>query len=224
MTLLWVTLYSFLLAPLAPLWAQSSLPVAEGGAAPPQIQHEPFEKATPAGEPLDIEAVIVSTAKVDEALLLYRRIGASGYTSLRMKHRGEGRYSAKIPSKEVLPPGIEYFIKATDISGNSTTYGQPLLPGVRRLVPLTVQVERTPLDDQAFTEQIFPPEEPSSVQKTASAGNPWYQKWWVWTIVGAVAAGVAVASSGGHGKGGDAGGGAPATGTLTISGPVPKSP
>ena len=78
LTLLWITLYTFLFAPLAPLWAQVVFPVADGGSAPPQIQHQPLEKATAAGEPMEIEAVIHSTVPVQEAVVLYRRIGASG--------------------------------------------------------------------------------------------------------------------------------------------------
>ena len=44
----------------------------------------------------------------------------------------------------------------------------------------------------------------------------WYQKWWVWTIAGAVVVGIAAAAGGGGG-----GGGGPATEPVTINGPIP---
>jgi hypothetical protein len=224
LTLLWVTLYTFLLAPLAPLWAEMAVPVADGVPAP-QVQHQPLQKSILPGDPIDLEAVVTSGAAIEEVVLLYRRVGATEYKNIRMKHRGDGRYTAKIPGKEVFPPGIEYFIQASDIRGSSTTYGQPLPPGAITIVPLTATVAPPPsLDDRTLTEQIFPPEQRSSAQKTLSSEDAWYKKWWVWTLVVTAAAGIAVAAGGG--KGGSSGGGAPppTTGTLTISGPVPKSP
>lgn len=222
-TLLWVTFYTFLLTPLSPLWAQLAVPAAENGVAPPTIQHQPFAQAVVAGAPLFIEAVIAADASV-EGTVLYRQIGGSAYTSLRMRNQGEGRFTAKIPEKEVAPPGIEYFIQATDAFGNMTTYGQPLPPGVFKLVPLTALVQPlAPPADPALSERLFP-SEPPPAEKAASSGNPWYKKWWVWAIVGSVAAGVAAASKGHGGEGGTTGAGAPATGSLTISGPVPRTP
>lgn len=223
-TLLWITLYTFLLAPLSPLWAQSAVPAAEP-IAPPRVQHEPFDQAVVAGAPLLIEAMIAAEASVD-AVLLYRRIGGSSYTHISMRNQGEGRFTAKIPEKEVVPPGIEYFIQATDAFGNMTTYGQPLPPGAFKLVPLTALVQPlAPPVDPAFSDRIFSSEPQRTAEKT-SAGNPWYKKWWVWAIVGSVAAaGAAIASKGGHGgESGNTGGGAPSTGSLTISGPVPRTP
>src|SRR3989337_1037390 len=37
-----------------------------------------------------------------------------------------------------------------------------------------------------------------------TAGSPWYRKWWVWTLLGAAAAGVAVGIRGWRGGGGSA--------------------
>jgi hypothetical protein len=57
--------------------------------------------------------------------------------------------------------------------------------------------------------------------------RPWYKKWWVWTIVGAVVTGVVIAaggsgSGGGGGDGNDGGNGeTPTTGSIDISGPIP---
>lgn len=225
--LLWVAVHTFLLAPLSPLWAQSFVPVADKGLNPPQIQHQPAEQATVSGEPLEIEAVIAADASV-EAVVLYRRVGASEYTHLKMRDKGDGLFRARIPGKEMVPPGIEYFIQATDAFGNMTTYGQPLPSSVFKMIPLTAKVEAKaapdlPSEDQAFTERVFPSETAVLDGEPPAAGSPWYKKWWVWTIVGAVAAGIAVASSGGGGSG-DPGAGAPTTGTLTITGPVPGSP
>ena len=220
--LLWIALYTFFFAPLSPLWAQSPLPVAEPGITSPQIQHQPAQHATMAGDPLEIEAVIAAGSSV-EAVLLYRKIGASEYTRLAMRYKEEGIYRARIPGKEVVPPGIEYFIQATDAFGNMTTYGQPLPAGVFKMVPLTARVEPNLLsEDQAFTERIFPSETAAANREPQTSGNSWYKKWWVWTIVGVVATGIVAASMGGGS--GDPGAGAPATGTLTITGPVPGSP
>lgn len=216
-TLLWVAIYTFLFLPLAPLRAQSIHPVADG---PVRIQHRPFEQPVRPGEPLEIEAVISASTPV-EAALLYRKIGASEYTPLQMRHQGEGRYTARIPKRDVVSPGLQYVIQVTDRDGNMTTFGQPAPLGVIELKPFIVQTHSP--EDQRFTERIFSSgPETAADEEAVASGTPWYKKWWVWTIVGAVAAGVAVASGGGGG--GDSGGGAPPTGTITLSGPTPKSP
>ena len=46
-----------------------------------------------------------------------------------------------------------------------------------------------------------------------TAGSPWYRKWWVWTLLGAAAAGLAV----GIGGGGGGGGSASSTGTIGVN-------
>jgi len=46
-----------------------------------------------------------------------------------------------------------------------------------------------------------------------TAGSPWYRKWWIWTLLGAAAAGLAV----GIGGGGGGGGSASSTGTIGVN-------
>ena len=46
-----------------------------------------------------------------------------------------------------------------------------------------------------------------------TAGSPWYRKWWVWTLLGAAAAGLAV----GIGGGGGGGSSASSTGTIGVN-------
>jgi hypothetical protein len=233
-TLLWVALYTFCLTPLAPLWAQEALPVAENELTEPLIQHLPPDEPAAAGAPFEVDALIPGA--IEDATLLYRKMGELEYTPIRMKNRGKGRFTARIPKKEMTPPGIEYFIQASDGFGTTTIYGQPEPLGgfSQQLRPIAVPVEalpparkedkalkqdKAPKEDKALSERVFPAEKKQTARKEPSAGTAWYKKWWVWTIFGVVAVGAVAASKG---KGDPES--QPPSGTLTISGPTPGSP
>lgn len=59
--------------------------------------------------------------------LYYRRTGEVNYSVIRMKRNIKG-FSAIIPGKDITSKGLEYYIAAEDMNGNSVTEGAPEKP------------------------------------------------------------------------------------------------
>jgi hypothetical protein len=214
-----IAFYTFLLLPLGPLLAQELKLPPGRDIIPPEIQHEPSSEAAFAEKPLQIQATITDNVAIKEVTLYYRIAGALVYSSVNMERVEENLYSTTIPQSDVAIPGIEYYIQVSDPAGNVGMEGLSFSP-------LVVSVIQAPAPDKeeekTFTETIFPPEEKEVALKSEpSLEKPWYKKWWVWAIAGAVVVGAAAAGGGGGGGGGDKGAGAPTSGTATVSGPIP---
>jgi hypothetical protein len=94
----------------------------------PTIEHTPVNFAPP-GEDITIEASVTdNTDQVSSVELFYRKAGGNpAYTTLEMQEEGVA-YIATIPGVEATEQGLEYYIRATDNFGVSTTEGTPDQP------------------------------------------------------------------------------------------------
>ncbi|TAK00891.1 MAG: hypothetical protein EPO39_15175 [Candidatus Manganitrophaceae bacterium] len=215
-----VAFYSFLFIPTAPLWAQALKVPANTDLTAPIIQHEPPTRSFRSGDSVTIQATITDNAEVKEATLFYRTIGTEAYSSINMERLQQGTFSTSIPTQDIAEPGVEYYIQASDKAGNIALRGFSFSPLTVTVTPALPEKKGT---EEAFTEKVFPAEEKQTALKTeATPDKPWYKKWWVWAIAGAVVVGAAAAGGGGGGGGGgsptSAGG---QTGSAAISGPTP---
>jgi hypothetical protein len=87
----------------------------------PLITHTPVTTAT-----LGTEIPIVATATdansgVSVVKLNYRITGAATYTTAYMTAIGANTYRATIPATAVTAAGLEYYVEATDLAGNTQT-------------------------------------------------------------------------------------------------------
>jgi hypothetical protein len=120
-------------------------------------------------------------------------------------------FSITLGAKVLSAPGIEYYIQATDLAGNSVLYGYSFEP--IKLSVVSDSQATTAENDSTFDEVS------NADPKEKKKGS--YK--WVWIALGALAVGaVAAAASGGGGgdSGGQPSGGD--SGTVTVSGPVPQ--
>lgn len=217
--LLLTAIYAFIVLPLSPVWAQGLSFPADVDHTAPIIQHEPSAAPFPAGEPLVFEATITDDMGVKEATLFYRPQGGSDYASIHMNAIGQDRYTAAVPQDQVSEPGLEYYIQASDEAGNMVMRGfsfSPLMAIVELGAPGMEEAEKG-------LAAASPEEGPFKLATEEPPTKPWYKKWWVWTLVGAVVIGGAAAAAGGGGGGGGGGdsAGAPPSGSATVSGPLP---
>ncbi len=100
----------------------------------PVINHEPIAR-TVALKPLNIQAEITDIPGISTATLFYRTLGTTEYFTVEMKVDSNGVYSATIPAVAVPEEGIEYYIRAADLSGNVTTW-----PDIQKGEPNKVMV------------------------------------------------------------------------------------
>jgi hypothetical protein len=208
--LLSLAIYTFLFFPIIPVLAievnldQSS----------PVIQHEPQRQAAPVGKAFKIDATIRDTVGIKDATVYYRKSGETKYQEIKMESQGNNLYSATIPKEAVNEPGLEYYIQVSDEAGNIVMNGLSFSP-------LTVTVTQGAISPELGKPLVLTPSpEERLTMKTAAPAveeeTPWYKKWWIWAIAGAVVIGAAAA--GGHGGGGSP---SPTTGSASINSPTP---
>jgi len=91
----------------------------------PVIEHSPVVGVQEAGRPVTITATVTDNVQVGDVSLHYRIAGQGAFELVSMVETGEGEvrpYYGSIPESVVIPPGVEYYIKAIDNSSNVTTH------------------------------------------------------------------------------------------------------
>ncbi|MBI5543581.1 MAG: hypothetical protein HY901_06810 [Deltaproteobacteria bacterium] len=146
---------------------------------PVKLTHQRLS-AAPAGDRLDVPAQISDLPKGAKARLYYRRGGSEGYSSTSFVLQERSDYLARIPAFEVPAESSDYVLEYYLEVGDST--GRRLAGIADALDPIKVRISARP---QSAGDETSP--------AVVEASEAWYQKWWVWTIVGAVAVGAGVA-------------------------------
>ena len=91
---------------------------------PPEINHSPVSQA-PAGQPLTLLATITDNIAVTGASAFHRPLGGGGgYVELPMVNAVGDQYTVNIPSADMVPPGVEYYLETTD-GVSFTQHGTP---------------------------------------------------------------------------------------------------
>lgn len=93
---------------------------------PPTIIHTPVSSALPS-QGLRLTAVAADNLRIVDVTAYYRPAGGSSYIAMPMVNVSSTNWSVTIPGSAVQPPGLEYYLVASD--GISQAYsGTPLLP------------------------------------------------------------------------------------------------
>ncbi len=194
--------FSFILFPVVQA-AELALP--SGDLIAPAIQHTPIEKDIYAGQQVDIKATVTDNVGVKNVTLFYRDANAVEFKRLKMNRDLDSFvYTTQLTATD--SPGLEYYIQATDLAGNTLLFGYSFSPLTIAVVPAAMDDIATDNSNTTVATSVKVGEEKSGISK------------WVWIGLGVVVAGAAL--SGGVGGGGNDPE-LPPTGTLSISGPTP---
>ena len=187
--------------------AQLSLP--SGDLIAPEVSHEVIPGSLEAGSTVQIKATVTDNVGVKSVTLFYRTKGVQDYKRAVMNRVGDSdEYAITLGKDDLIEPGIEYYIQAMDLAGNSVLQGYSFSPLTVTIVPPV-----KPASKAAEAEKTHPAgetirEEPKAEKKKS--------KTWLWIALGALAVGaIAAAASGGGGDGGTD------TGTVVITAPAP---
>jgi hypothetical protein len=192
--------------------AQLSLP--SGDLVAPEVSHEVIPDSLEAGSSVQIKATVTDNVGVKSVTLFYRTKGEEEYKRITMNRIGESNeYAVTLGKKDLIEPGIEYYIQAMDLAGNSLLHGYSFSPLAVNVVAPTAPAAKPPEAEAVAEEGETIREEPQAEKKKT--------KTWLWIALGAVAVGVIAAAAGGGG-GDDGGGDGGGTGTIVISAPPPS--
>ena len=95
-----------------------ALPLAAHAAKPFAVLHTAITEAAEAKD-LEVNANIPRYRDVNELIVRYRVLGATGFRSLTLKRSQSDFFEAKIPAKDVRPPALEYYLLVRDSEGTS---------------------------------------------------------------------------------------------------------
>jgi len=183
----------------------AELALPSGDLIAPSIEHTPIEKDIYAGQQVDIKATITDNVGVKNVILFYRDANVIKFKRLKMNRDLDSFvYTAQLTATD--PPGLEYYIQATDLAGNTLLFGYSFSP-------LTVTVLPAAVDNIATSDNSN-----TNATATIKAGEEKEKSGiskWVWIGLGVVAAGAALSGGGGSADS------APTTGSLAISGSTP---
>ena len=84
----------------------------------PAVSHSSITTPQPAGTAISVQATVTDNINVDKCTLSYRQGGDNTFTSSEMTGVN-GIYSGTIPGTAVGAKGVEYYLKAEDVNGNS---------------------------------------------------------------------------------------------------------
>jgi len=193
---------TFLFSPL--LHAQQ-LALPSGDLIAPTITFVPPSELVSAGSSQKISATVTDNVGVQSVTLFYRTVGTDPYQrALMSRGSAADHYSTMI--FDVKAPGIEYYIQAMDLAGNTLLKGysfSPLVISVKRSGE-SGRVSSTPSNREIR----------DKLKKASSFDN----KTWLWIGLGALAVGGLVVAGSDSGGGGGA---VTPTGTIIITAPSP---
>jgi len=189
----------------APLISAEQLSLPSADLVAPDVIHSPDTASINAGDSVTIKANVTDNGDVQSVILFYRAMGATQYDRLSMQRiPGSDDYAVKITQLEY--PGIEYYIQATDVAGNTLLNGYAFSP-------LVISVTAPPIENDGGN--TFAEDTTTVPTTTDTASNVWSNKW-LWIGLGVLATGAAIAASD---SGGDK---APEPTSIVISAPVPN--
>lgn len=87
-----------------------------GDPDPPTIAHQEIADGQDPGEAVTVTATITDATGVSEAVLFFRPEGGEAFGAVQMANPQGDLWTAQIPAFVVAPPGVQYFIQATDTS------------------------------------------------------------------------------------------------------------
>jgi len=90
----------------------------------PVITHTPVSDGQPAAQPLSIAATITDPSGVADATLFYRASDATDWSQAKMAANND-LWTATIPGSVMAPPGVDYYILATDASADANVSTDP---------------------------------------------------------------------------------------------------
>ncbi|MFV2057860.1 MAG: hypothetical protein ACC707_15445 [Thiohalomonadales bacterium] len=198
-----------LLYPPFVLAAKLSLP--SGDLIAPEVTHEVISEKFTSGVSAQIKATVTDNVGVNSVILFYRTMGSTAYKRIAMiKGDDSDSYLVRLGYDEVQEPGIEYYIQAADLAGNTLLYGYSFSPLVVGVAPVSVPESSTTAAAESETPVDLVAQQDKPMKKST--------KKWLWIGLGVLAAGAIIASNNGSD---DPEAGKTESGAITITGPPP---
>ncbi|MBL1278057.1 MAG: hypothetical protein COB30_018430 [Ectothiorhodospiraceae bacterium] len=191
--------------------AELALPT--GDLIAPNIEHALIEKDIPAGQQINIKATVTDNVGVKNVTLFYRDMNAVEFKRLKM-NRNLDSFVYTVQLDAIETPGLEYYIQASDLAGNTLLFGYSFSPLTIAVAPTSTAVQADHNSTDVGVVVTSPVLIADQEKKNSGISK------WVWIGLGVVVAGAALAGGGGGG-GSDTNEPTTSTGIVTISGAVP---
>lgn len=154
----------------APLLSAQQLLTSTGDLIAPEIIEEEYQATASPGQDHEITVRVTDNIGVDKVILYYRTMGRGDYRTLPMKRiEYTDNYRARIDAEEMVTPGIEYYIKAMDYTGNALLHGHSFSPLSVRIG--TAGVEPMVTEEATISQQVPVPDKKKARNDLATNFN-----------------------------------------------------
>jgi len=183
-----VTLLSFSFT-LFPVVQAAELALPSGDLIAPVIEHTLIEKDIYAGQQVDIKATVTDNVGVKNVILFYRDVNATEFKRLKMNRDLDSFiYTAQLTATD--SPGLEYYIQATDLAGNTLLFGYSFSPLTIAVAPAAIDNMATKGSSDTNTAMVTSTTKVDEEKKISGISK------WVWIGLGVVVAGAALSGGG----------------------------
>lgn len=201
----------------SPALGAGQLALPSGDLIAPVVTHESISESLAAGSSYEFKVRVTDNVGVKSVVLFYRTSGSENYKRVAM-HRSaqmENLYTYLLSADAITAPGLEYYIQAEDLAGNTLLQGQSFSPMTAKVMPGTGLVPSTVASGTDTTTEMTdmpaPVLEPDLARKSSLLKNKW-----LWIGAGVVVGGAGLVYALGSGSDPD-----PDTSSVTITATVP---
>ena len=213
-----------------PLVFSSDLSLSAADIVAPKVIHEKIIEPLSPGSTLQIKAKVTDNVGVQSVTLFYHTIGESEYKRIALNPTDVAdEYGVTLGQNDLAEPGIEYYLEATDLTGNTKLHGYSFSPFIVKIEPDTAvaaaahQHGDTGIEATTDTTIITTTATTAVTEETTKKGKSTNK--WLWITLGVLAVGALAAAAGNDG--GDSGststgnndGGGDSTLIVTAPGP-----
>jgi len=160
-----------------PLLRAEQLSLPSGDLVAPEITQEIYEQSVPPDSDHEIQVKVTDDVGIKQVTLYYRVIGKTEYKrSTMQKVEKTDYYKVTVGADEIKPPGIEYYVQAVDLAGNSLLHGYSFSP-------LSVKIDAAATQPDLAGSTLPAALEPKTDEEKKGVSK------WVWIGLGALAVG-----------------------------------
>jgi len=147
----------------------------------PEVIHKPSVTSVTTQQEYVVEAIVTDNIGIKSVSLYYKYTGATDFIRVQMRLDQQDFYSYVFKKSQLIAPGIEYYIQAEDIAGNTLLHGYAF-------APLSVNIKQEMEEISIVETSVASSQKDVIIRRDNSLSQPIWKNKWLWLGLGVLAA------------------------------------